>query len=469
MIEEITKTAALEKAKKALEGEIQQLMQSQPKELGEVLTELVSAKKPNRAEFDNAFEKKLKSINQESTNEKKQTSIKTIQDEIVKVRDNLQEKMESLVTKWKGVEKLTEDEIKQLGTLNDLLGNIEDKLTRLGGESSKILEQRARESSFERLIRTIKEFFARLVLSLRSPKNEQEISAKIDEVTNFQYQLKPVHDFIVSLDTNISFLRDRVIDLSKQADTELTRQGVQALQERAELLNNALRVLEAPLSNVEEVEKSIQDLIDGFDVLKERSLWGLQKYGRVNDALFDRLLIYYRDQFQPNLKDITKVYESLGLNSNASDEALSAAIAEKLNLPRNASREAISEKIKQLEQQRFDKSVLAIAKMLNNPISKATYDAFLKDYNYLTANKKDIQNTSPESKNYLNTKGALSKIELKQGTLNKIDEIVSSIQPFVLRELKATLDAIKNQIALAQNKLDRKIQSTSEVTPGGGY
>lgn len=112
--------------------------------------------------------------------------------------------------------------------------------------------------------------------------------------------------------------------------------------------------------------------------------------------------------------------------------------------------------------------------LLRNPVDKATYDAFLKDYkNLLSKGIKDpYKNRSPQDTLILNNEGAVSQLQITEATYNQLQDIAGDIL-ITVAESKSAFDDVDRilptlDLATLKGRIQTLQQGISDFEQGQG-
>lgn len=445
------------KEQQALLNKIGQLQeQLRPKDIGKIINDLTLSKNPAEFEsFVNSFDDVLNTIDQEQNTEKKQTSIDTAKEQINKVRDILELKITNIERRLKSDPKSVTDKEKQQYSDEWLpvAIRLEDRSARLNAQEANLVSKRV--GLFEGAARKVKDFFKRIFNyregALVVPEKENEINTLVTKISAIQ-ELKPVQAFIDTMDSTVQSLEANVKNLSDEVSKVQTPVERKLLQERAHIVSEALVALEtSQLATLDEVTKYTDDFTKGFALVIER-------YRGAYDTLFDKLVQDYTKELQkPEFSTkvpVDKAYEALGLLQNASPEQVAEAWPKKIaELTKMLGREPTKAE--------YD-SFRNAWNIIGNPVSRATYDAFLQDYNALEKRGVDplASKKNQDTKDFLNKESASSKLEIGQGTYDRIHTIAPEIT--VKRvEIAEAGTSFKDRISALREELQNALKAST--------
>lgn len=364
-----------------------------------------------------------------------------------------------------------------INTLIDLDGrdlSDRDKINQLGKARAALVELRngleeilASKNANTRIYNAADRIIKSLGRKLNSAGNQTlDLALRIDQeepgflkglVDKF---LKWINSFrtnppstIAALKTQLTIQRDSlkiiaaVLDLADQINwnilyTDLlspTREKIdraQAWLDRAKAISEKELPVDKLVDEVKKTASLNEDLYAGYS----NRYYDPEKY----QSLFEQLYSYYSKSLAKVGIAVDNAYQALGLTPDATQDEIRVASAKKENLrgtPQgNAAQEA--------------------ANILNNPISRQNYDAFLRDYSTL---KKDYgidiakDTIMPSVRNYLKSKGSVEKLALSKSDFESVSSMlqeISMVQIDQERNYQQELYNFNMQISAMEKRLN---------------
>ena len=360
-------------------------------------------------------------------------------------------------------------------SLEDTISLITQKKAKL--DVTRVSLELKNVSLFSRIVSAIKDWFDRTFEFHKTPWYKRSIDVEISNLKEIKQQVSRMQQ------GNIRNFSDRVYDISddiealenqfkdykagkSSLDFDQFRENVAALQKQLEGFD------------IEEA----QDAVDVFNTLYAESLQPmlgdmsakLRRYkGTEFATLFDQMADYYASGsiFGNTAYKSEQAYQALftpevidKLNAKNPGLNLTRAMFDPVSFnPESISPELIDQAYKEshaiyTQQDPVWRAARNASFLLRNPVGRATYDSFLEDYKNLLAKnllakgiKDHYKNKTGTKNNFLNNKGALSKLQITEATKNQIEPLQQKIIDTIV-QTRSYFDGVVSSITTLDTK-----------------
>lgn len=345
-------------------------------------------------------------------------------------RDYIKREMETIESLSKTAspsEKVTLEKYKNaLNKVNDM---VTEKLEQLDTQAVAI--DRGRLSFFTRAAKAFEDWFAKTFDFGKPTERKRSISDEVAAIKRNAPQVKPLARFIENVDRLESLASGLQKVIATTPEGALSPKTLEGLKNRAQKITDELSKLETELGKRTPAEqKALGDVSENLQKLTADLLAKAKRYPDTFSTLFEKEMAYYNSDsiFGGTRFKANQAYEALGLKPGATESQIEEAYAKSRNTLEEGSPEWMAARNASF--------------LLRNRTSKATYDAFLRDYASLSQKGLDPNNITNVSRTILKN-GEVSKLVISK---KDFDAIINDAFP-VLTEFMSSAGSYRAEIA----------------------